>query len=125
MTANAREVVDKYFQLMHRWSDMEFLTLFAENAVFVEPFSGKVRKHTGREAIKQSFLEQWKNPPPNLKFQMGQVHVSGASVRAEWSCTWDGLNGTMRGYDDFEIRAGKIASLEIIVTEMPEMAPPK
>jgi ketosteroid isomerase-like protein len=119
MAASPKRVVEDFFRLMHTWDDMEFLELFDNDAVYIEPFAGKPRRHRGVAAIKASFLDSWKQTPPNFRIRMGQVSVSGSSVRAEWSCTWDGLDGEMKGVDDFEILDGRIRRLEVTVTAMP------
>jgi hypothetical protein len=99
---------------------MEFLKTFADDAVLIEPFSGKPQTHNGLKAIEASFRTTWQyQPMPNFRILMGQVEVAGERVRAEWSCTWDGLGGSMKGVDHFEVRGGKIARMEIVVTDAP------
>ena len=124
MRTDQRAVAEAFFRAMHTWEDMAFLELFEENGVYVEPFSGTAKTHRGRAAIGESFRVNWTQKPPNFRIEMGSIDVSGSNVRAEWQCTWDGLGGWMRGVDDFEIRNGLIARLEVRVTEMPGQAPP-
>ena len=59
---------------------------------------------------------------PNFQITMGRLEVSGEQVHAEWSCRWEGLDGRMKGVDDFEIRGGKIVRMEVTVTEAPGAA---
>lgn len=117
-----RIVAEQFFRAMHTWEDMKFLDLFEEDGVYVEPFSGAVKTHRGRTAIGESFRTNWKQKPPNFRIEMGSIDFSGANVRAEWQCTWDGLGGWMRGVDEFEVKNGRIARLEVSVTEMPGAA---
>jgi len=122
MAQEPKTVVEEYFGLMHGAGpdNMAFLKTFAADAVLVEPFSGKPLTHTGIKAIETSFRTTWQyQPMPNFQIRIGQVEVAGERVRAEWSCTWEGLPGWMRGVDDFEVRGGKIARMEVTVTEMP------
>lgn len=122
MARDAKSVVEEYFKLMHGAGpqNMEFLKTFAADAVLVEPFSGKPQTHRGIKAIEASFRTTWQyQPMPNFQIRMGQVEVAGDRVRAEWTCTWDGLGAAMKGVDDFEVRDGKIARMEVTVTEAP------
>ena len=122
MAQDSKTVVEQYFKLMHGAGPdkMEFLRTFSDDAVLVEPFSGKPQTHKGIKAIESSFRTTWQyQPMPNFRIQMGQVEVAGEKVRAEWSCTWDGLGGSMKGVDHFEVREGKIVRMEVVVTEMP------
>ena len=122
MAQDPKSVVETYFRLMHDAGphNMEFLRTFAEDAVLIEPFSGKPQTHKGIKAIEASFRTTWQyQPMPNFRIRMGQVEVAGEKVRAEWTCTWDGLGGDMKGVDDFEVRGGKIARMEVTVTGMP------
>jgi ketosteroid isomerase-like protein len=97
------------------------LGLFAEDGVLVEPFSGRMRTHVGKPAIRASLAEMMRDRAPDFTLTLGRVDMDGDRVRAEWTCTASVLPGPMRGYDLFTIRAGKIARLEIFITEMPPM----
>ena len=98
------------------------MALFAEEAVLVEPFSGQVQTHTGQPAIRESFRDQWKNPLPDLQLTLDRVDLDGGIVRAEWTCTSPVFPTPMQGYDLFTLdAAGKIAKLEIVVTDAPPM----
>ena len=122
MAQDPKTIVEQYFKLMHGAGpdNMEFLRTFSGDAVLVEPFSGKPQTHKGIKAIESSFRTTWQyQPMPNFRIQMGQIEVTGEKIRAEWSCTWDGLAGSMKGVDHFEVRDGKIARMEVVVTEMP------
>lgn len=98
------------------------MALFAEGAVFIEPFSGQTQTHTGLHAIRESFRDQWRNPLPDLQLTLDRVDLDAGVVRAEWTCTSPVFPMPMRGYDLFTIDdAGKIARLEIVVTDAPPM----
>jgi hypothetical protein len=124
--AHQRKVVEDLFRAMQAGPDGEdaMMRLFAEDAVFVEPFSGTVRTHEGKTAIRQSFQDQWKNPLPDLQLTVDRLDLDGGQVRAEWSCTSPVLPAPMRGYDLFTIdAAGRITRLEIVLTDAPPMGP--
>jgi hypothetical protein len=92
------------------------LSLFQEDAVFIEPFSGQPVSHVGLDAIRDSFREQTAHPLPDMCLTLDRVDMDGALLRAEWTCTSSAFPSPMRGYDLFTIKDGKIARLEIVVT---------
>ena len=124
--AEQQKVVEDVFRAMQAGPEGEqaMMALFADDAVLVEPFSGQVQVHTGKSAIRQSFHDQWKNPVPDLKLILNRVDLDGSLVRAEWTCTSPVFPTPMRGYDLFTVdAAGRIARLEIVVTDAPPMEP--
>ena len=122
--AQQRKIVEDLFKAMQMGPGGEesMMDLFADEAVLIEPFLGEPQTHTGRTAIRQSFRDQWKNPAPDLTLVLDRVDLDGPQVRADWTCTSPVFPSPMRGYDLFTLNAdGKIARLEIIVTEAPAM----
>ncbi len=118
-----RKVVEILFKAMQAGpsGEEEMMALFAEDAVFIEPFSGEPKTHSGKAAIRASFQEMWREPPPDLKLTLDRLDLDGDRVRAEWTCTSPVFPEPMRGRDLFTISSGKIARLEITVTGMPPM----
>ena len=118
-----REVVEKLFKAMQMGpaGETDMMALFADEAVFIEPFAGVPRTHTGKAAIRSSFQGMWENPAPDLQLVLDRVDVDGGIVRAEWTCTSPVFPEPMRGFDLFTIRSGKIVRLEINVTSAPPM----
>ncbi|MEE8154438.1 MAG: nuclear transport factor 2 family protein [Phycisphaerales bacterium] len=125
MTVNEsdRKIVDNLFKAMQAGpaGEDDMMALFADDAVFVEPFSGEPKTHTGKDAIRASFQDMWREPTPDMKLILDRVDLDGQSVRAEWTCTSTIFATPMRGYDVFTIANGKITRLEITVTDMPPM----
>ncbi len=125
MTVNEldRKIVDNLFKAMQAGpaGEDDMMALFADDAVFVEPFSGEPKTHTGKDAIRASFQDMWREPAPDMKLILDRVDLDGRSVRAEWTCTSPIFATPMRGYDVFTIDNGKITRLEITVTDMPPM----
>lgn len=122
VNAQQRKVVEGLFRAMQAGPGGEeaMVGLFAEEAVLIEPFSGRPQTYTGRAAIRQSFRDQWNNPPPDLTLVLDRVDLDGPLVRAEWTCTSPAFPSPMRGYDLFTLNdEGQIMRLEIIVTEAP------
>ena len=119
-----RKVVEDLFRAMQAGPGGEnaMMALFADDAVFVEPFSGQPQTHTGTAAIRQSFRDQWKDPLPDLELTLDRVDLDEGVLRAEWTCTSPVFPTPMRGYDLFTLNAdGRIRRLEIVVTDAPEM----
>ena len=125
MTVNEsdRKIVDNLFKAMQAGPAGEeaMMELFAEDAVFIEPFSGRTQTHQGKAAIRESFKQMFENPAPDMKLQMDRVDMDGDRLRAEWTCTSPVFPEPMRGHDLFTIADGKIARLEVVVTSMPPM----
>jgi len=122
VSAQQRHTVEGMFKAMQAGPDGEetMMSLFADDAVFIEPFSGQSQTHAGKQAIRQSFRDQWNDPPPDLTLVLDRVDLDGAQVRADWTCTSPVFPSPMRGYDLFTLDAtGKIKQLEIVVTEAP------
>jgi hypothetical protein len=119
-----RAVVENLFKAMQAGPEGEALmmSLFHDDAVFVEPFGGEPITHTGKEAIQASFAQQTARPLPDMKLTLGRVDLEGSIVRAQWTCTSSAFATPMSGHDLFTLKQGKISRLEIIVTAAPEMS---
>jgi hypothetical protein len=119
--ASDRLVVENLFKAMQAGAEGEqlMMSLFHDDAVFIEPFSGQPITHDGQEAIRQSFKRQTEHPLPDMKLTLDRIDLDGAIVRADWTCSSSAFASPMRGYDLFTIENGKIARLEIVVTTVP------
>jgi hypothetical protein len=122
ISASDQLVVENLFKAMQAGPAGEALmmSLFHDDAVFVEPFSGQPITHTGKKAIQASFAQQTSHPLPDLKLVLGRVDIEGAVIRAQWTCTSSAFPAPMCGHDLFTIQDGKIARLEIVVTSSPD-----
>lgn len=88
------------------------LALFVDDAVYVKPFSGTVRTHTGLAAIRAALEPGWAHPLPDMTITVDRVDVAGDVVRADWTCRSPGLpGGAGRGVNEFTLRAGRIVRL--------------
>jgi uncharacterized protein (TIGR02246 family) len=115
VNAQQRKIVENLFKAMQAGPSGEdaMVSLFTDDAVFIEPFSGQPQTHTGRAAIRQSFRDQWNNPPPDVTLVLERVDLDGPVVRAEWTCTSSAFTSPMRGSDLFTLNdAGQITRLE-------------
>jgi ketosteroid isomerase-like protein len=109
-----RELIERYFQAMRTGaiSSDEIIDLFADQAVYVEPFSGEASAHVGKDAIRQSFIDSQKNAPPDMTLTLDQVDVDSDCIRSVWTCASPAFPRPMRGQDLWTIRDGKIFRLE-------------
>jgi len=121
VSASDTTVVENLFKAMQagRSGEQLMMSLFHDDAVLIEPFSGKPVTHVGHDAIRENFKQQACHPLPDLKLTLDRVDLDGAVVRAVWTCSSSAFPQPMCGHDLFTIKDGKIARLEIIVPGMP------
>ncbi len=99
------------------------MSLFTDDAVWIEPYTGQRRTHTGKEAIRASLKQMWQQPsPPGFTITTDRMDAEGQSVRVEWTCSCDGFPKMMRGYSLYTISPENLISrLELVITEAPGM----
>ena len=121
VSAADRAIVDNLFKAMQAGpaGEEQMLSLFHEDAVFIEPFGGQPQTHRGAREIRQSFKGMWEQPLPDMRLVLDRVDMDGQQLRAEWTCHSSVFPEPMKGHDLFTIRNGKIARLEIVVTSAP------
>ncbi len=114
-----RAVVDRYFHAMRAGSaaEAELMALFHDDAVYVEPFTGRPRTHQGHVAIRRCFVEAWRDPPADLELCVDRVDLDGERVLAQWTCASPSFPGPVQGRDTYVIRDGKIARLEVTLLD--------
>jgi hypothetical protein len=114
------ETLERYFRAMQRGpeGEDELVALFAEDAVYVEPFSAG--EHVGRDAIREWLRGSWQDQPPGITITVEQIDVVEQVVEAHWRCESDAFARPARGRDRFTIRDGQIARLESELLEPPE-----
>ena len=107
-------VVERYFRAMQRGreGEQELVALFAEDAVYVEPFGGDQAPHVGRAEIQAWLHASWDASPPELTLRVDRVRVDGAQVEADWTCSSPALPAPIEGVDRYTIRDGRITRLE-------------
>jgi len=110
-----REVVERYFDAMRAGAAGEavLLSLFDDEAVYIEPFGGRLRQHQGIEAIREAFRANWEHTPPDLTLTVERIDVDAAQVCSTWVCHSPAFPAPVRGRDRCEVRDGKIARLEV------------
>ncbi len=109
-----RQVVAAWFDAMQRGSQPDLVALFAEDAVYVQPFGPpEGAEISGREAIAAHLTRSLAESPPDLTLRVDRVDVLGPQrVHAAWTCESPAFPGPMRGTDDYWLREGLITRLE-------------
>ena len=114
-----RQVIDSYFAAMRRGAaaEEEMMALFADDAVYTEPFSGESEPAVGKEAVRARLRAGWEAPLPDLELDVLEVEVDGAVARTRWECRSPALPGPVQGEDRYEIREGRITRLEVTLLD--------
>jgi hypothetical protein len=112
---NERDLVETYFAAMRRGAEAEddMMALFADDAVYVEPFSGVERESVGRDAIRATLRDGWANPLPDMTIDVHEIEITATGARSRWTCTSPALPGPASGEDRYTIEDGKITRLEV------------
>ena len=108
-------IIASFFHAMQAGAaaEKEMEGLFADDAVYIEPFSGAPTTHKGKAAIMETMRAGWKYPLPDMSIQLDRVDVSGADIQVAWTCRSPGLPGGVgRGINHFTVSDGKITRLE-------------
>ena len=120
MATNTRDgqLVEEYFKAMQAGPDglEAMVALFTDDAEYTEPFSagGQPTRHVGRPAIRAFFEASYRSAlHHDVRLTLERLDVDGDQLRSEWICVMPAFPGPMRGWDQYTIRAGKIARLEI------------
>ena len=113
------DTVEKYFNAMQRGSEGEdeLLALFADDAVYREPFGGQTLR--GRDEIARWIRASRDQAPPDLVINVERIDAVGEVIEATWTCESPIFVQPTRGRDRFTIRAGKIEQLESEILEPP------
>lgn len=94
-------------------AEADMMALFAEDAVYVEPFTGSPVAHQGKDAIRQVMRQGWAQPLPDMRIEVDRLSIDGNRIVAEWTCYSRGLpGGRGRGTNVFTVRDGRIVRLE-------------
>jgi SnoaL-like domain len=106
--------IERFFRAMQAGatSEAQMMALFSDEAEYVEPFSGQVQTHVGKAAIRQTFVQGWQYPLPDMTLQVDRFDISGDVVRVDWTCHSPGLpGGKGEGTNVFTLSRGMIVRL--------------
>ena len=83
-------------------------------AVYVEPFSGEIRTHVGKDAIAAVMRAGWERRLPHVRIEVDAVTVDRNVVTALWTCHSPAIpGGKGRGENVFTLDdGGRIMRLE-------------
>lgn len=86
--------------------------MFAEEAVYEEPFTGAVRRHEGRAAIMKAMALGWEMPMLETRIEVRHAETKGGEVHVGWTCYSPSIPGGQgRGLNRFRFEDGLIVSL--------------
>ncbi len=115
MSTSEQSTVNKFFSAMQvgATAEAEMMSLFHDDAVYIEPFTGRTRTHTGKLAIRACMVEGWRNPLPDVRIDIDALTVQGADVIVQWTCHSPALpGGAGKGENRFTLQNGLIIRLE-------------
>ncbi|MFO1041006.1 MAG: nuclear transport factor 2 family protein [Planctomycetaceae bacterium] len=115
MSSSEKLIVNRFFSAMQvgATAEAEMMSLFHDDAVYIEPFTGRMRTHSGKLAIRACMVEGWRNPLPEVRIEINALTVEGAEVIVQWTCHSPGLpGGTGKGENRFTLQGGLIIRLE-------------
>ena len=107
-------VINRYFAAMRQGTEgaQELFELFADDAVYIEPFTGE-DPAVGIDAIRRRFALGWETELPDLEIDVLEIRVDGPSAWTSWECRSPGLPGPVQGEDLYEVADGRIVRLEV------------
>lgn len=114
-----RELIEAYFAAMRRGpaAEAEMMALFADDAIYIEPFSGDPAPAVGKQEVLARLRVGWEAPLPDLELDILEVEVDGPAARTRWECRSSALPGPIVGEDRYEIRDGLITRLEVTLLD--------
>ncbi len=117
-----RDLIERYFAAMRRGAEAEdeMMELFADDAVYVEPFTGAAEPWVGKDAVRTALRRGWEQPLPDLELHVRRIDIGGTEATAEWVCTSSALPGPVTGSDRYTISNGKITRLEVRIVDPDE-----
>lgn len=87
-------------------------SLFAEDAVYSEPFSGQTEPHRGAEAIAAAFAASRSEDFDDAVITLDAVDVAGETITVEWTCISAAIpGGRGSGRNVFTLEDGRITAL--------------
>ena len=118
--ARSRGTVGQYYAAMRRGApaEDEMLALFAEDAVYVEPFSG-LDPAVGKEQIRARLRAGWEQPLPEFELDVLTMAVTETVAECTWECRSPALAAPQRGRDRYELVDGLIVRLDVGLLSRP------
>jgi len=117
------ETLTRYFKAMQHGPDglAELVSLFTDDAVYLEPFTPGGGRHVGREQIGGWLAESQAHAPLELRLTVDRVDAHEDEIEVTWTCESPAFSQPSRGTDRFTLRDGKIARLVTTLTQPPQL----
>ncbi|MEM7272731.1 MAG: nuclear transport factor 2 family protein [Actinomycetota bacterium] len=111
--------ITAYFAAMRRGPEAEhdLLDLFADDAVYREPFIQPGEPAVGLAAIRARLRSGWSRPLPDLELDVLSVTVDGQGATSTWECRSSAFPAPVRGTDRYRFRDGKIVELDVTIDQ--------
>lgn len=94
-------------------------SIFADDAVYSEPFSGQSEPHRGRDAILAAFAASRSDDFDDAVITLGAVEIEDDRITVKWTCYSRAIpGGSGSGTNVFTIAGGKVVSL-VTTLDMP------
>jgi ketosteroid isomerase-like protein len=118
-----RATVERYLAAMQAGPGGvdQLVELFDDEAVYVEPFAGEPRVHSGKDEIRAFFEYALEHHLNGVRLTLDRLDIDGGRLRSEWTCKLPAMDAPMRGFDLLTLRDNRIVRLETTVTEFPPM----
>lgn len=114
--ASNGETISRYFAAMRRGAagEGDLMSLFAEDATYVEPFSGNSEPAVGHEQIRDRLRAGWDNPLPDLELDVLTMEIVASHAKSSWECRSSAFPQPVRGSDSYTFNSvGAIQRLEV------------
>ena len=112
--------IDRYFAAMRQGREAEtnMMALFADDAVYIEPFSGGAEPAEGKAAILARLRSGWEAPLPDMELDVRSIDVHGSRATSRWECRSSAFPAPVEGRDNYEFGAdGLIVRLEVEIIQ--------
>ena len=111
-------LVEQYFAAMRVGAAAEddMVSLFSEDAVYVEPFSGLAEPAEGLDGIRERLRDGWASPPPDMELDVISIEVEGDRATSRWECRSPAFPAPVRGVDEYVFADGRIRRLVVRIT---------
>jgi ketosteroid isomerase-like protein len=97
----------------------DLVSLFDDEAVYVEPFTGRPQVHTGKAEIRAFYQRALENEMREARLTLERLDIDGERLRSEWTCHLPLMGAELRGFDLLSLRDGRIVRLETTLTQGP------
>ncbi len=92
----------------------QMFDLFADDAVYDEPFIEPGNPAVGIEAIRSRLESGWENGPPDLELDVLSIEIEGDRATNRWECRSPVFPAPVRGIDEMTFDdEGRIARLVV------------